>query len=91
MPQIYNQNASRNPLAFETRRVQSNGRSLVVSLPKPFTDQLGILSGDLVRFHLHTVDKRKIVLEKIEMVDDDSNCSGADKYSSGEAPIGYSM
>ncbi len=82
MPQIHNQNASRNPLVFETRRVQSNGRSLVVSLPKPFTDLLGILRGDLIRFHLHTIDKRKIVLEKIEMDDDDSNCNGADKYAS---------
>jgi hypothetical protein len=91
MPQIHNQNASRNPLAFETRRVQSNGRSLVVSLPKPFTDQLGILRGDLIRFHLHTVNKRKIVLEKIEMVGDDSNCTGTYKYASGEVPIGYSM
>ena len=62
IPQIYNQNASRKPLAFEMCRVQSTDRSLV-SLPKPFTNQLGILRGNLIRVHLHTVDKWKIVRE----------------------------
>jgi antitoxin component of MazEF toxin-antitoxin module len=57
----------RNPLDFETRRVQSNGRSLVISLPKQFTDQLNILRGDLIRFHLQVADKRKLVIEKINI------------------------
>lgn len=71
MVQIYNSNSSRAPLDFETRRVQSNGRSLVISLPKQFTDQLQILRGDLMRFHLHIADKRKLVIEKISIDSDD--------------------
>jgi hypothetical protein len=76
MARIYDSvNNSRNPLDFETRRVQSNGRSLVISLPKHFTDQLQILRGDLMRFHLHVADKRKLVIEKIII----------DNYDDGQA------
>jgi hypothetical protein len=60
-----NPNTAYKPLDFETRRVQVNGRSLVTVLPKMFTDALGIERGDLVRFHLHVADKRKLVIEKI--------------------------
>ena len=60
-------NNTRNPLNFETRRVQSNGRSLVTVLPKMFADELGILRGDLIKFQYHTADKKKIVIEKINL------------------------
>lgn len=73
MIQIYNSNSSRSPLDFETRRVQNNGRSLVISLPKQFTDKLGILRGDLIRFHLHVADKRKLVIEKIGVDSDEDS------------------
>lgn len=71
MTHIYNSNKTRNPLDFEVRRAQSNGRngqSLVVSIPKPFMDKLGISRGDLIRFHLDTTpNKRRMILEKIEI------------------------
>lgn len=54
MARIYDYvNNDRNLLNFETRRVQSNGRSLVTVLPKVYTDELGILRGDLIKFQFH--------------------------------------
>ena len=67
MARIYYVNNGRNLLNFETRRVQSNGRSLVTVLPKVYTDELGILRGDLIKFQFHTADKKKIVIEKINL------------------------
>jgi len=66
MPQLYNARTAYNPLDFETRRVQSNGRSLVTVLPKLFTDRLGIVRGDMIRFHIHAADRKKLVIEKID-------------------------
>jgi bifunctional DNA-binding transcriptional regulator/antitoxin component of YhaV-PrlF toxin-antitoxin module len=65
MPSVYSSTTARNPLSFETRRVQSNGQSLITVLPKIFADRLGIERGDLVRFYMNNDDKRKIMLEKI--------------------------
>lgn len=70
MPQIYNPIISRNLLDFETRRVQSNGKSQVITIPKIFTDALNIERGDLVRFCFHSADRRKVVFEKISTADD---------------------
>jgi hypothetical protein len=70
MPQIYSSTASRNPLDFETRRTQANGKSIVVTLPKVFADALEIGRGDLVRFCFHSADKRKVVMEKIALDND---------------------
>jgi hypothetical protein len=67
MIQIYHSNNSRNPLAFETRRVQHNERSLMISLPMRFVDQLGILKGDLIRFYIPAEDKNKLILQKIDI------------------------
>ena len=68
MGRIYDSaNKNTKPLNFETRRVQSNGRSLVTVLPKVFTDELRILRGDLIKFQFHTADKKKIVIEKINL------------------------
>lgn len=77
MIEVYNSNSSRNPLDFETRRVQSNGRSLVTVLPKMFTDALCIERGDLIRFHLHAADKSKLVIEKIPIGTEMSMSSSA--------------
>jgi bifunctional DNA-binding transcriptional regulator/antitoxin component of YhaV-PrlF toxin-antitoxin module len=65
MPSVYSSTIARNPLNFETRRTQSNGQSLMIVLPKVFTERLGIKRGDLVRFYMNNTDKRKIMLEKI--------------------------
>jgi hypothetical protein len=78
MVHIYRSNTSHNPLDFETRRVQSNGRSLVISLPKQFTDKLDIVRGDLMTFHLHVADKRKLVIEKIQIGNTDDNAKRYD-------------
>jgi bifunctional DNA-binding transcriptional regulator/antitoxin component of YhaV-PrlF toxin-antitoxin module len=68
LTRIYNSaNYNRNPLNFETRKVESNGRSLVTVLPKMFTDELGILRGDIIKFQYYTADKRKIVIEKVNL------------------------
>lgn len=86
MTHIYNSNKARNTLDFEVRRAQSNGRngqSLVVSIPKSFMNKLGIIRGDLIRFHLDATNERRMILEKIEM--------GDNVYPPGEVPIGYSM
>ena len=86
--QVYNSTTAHNPLDFEMRRVQSNGRSLVTVLPKIFTDQLGIVRGDLIRFHINIADKRKLVIEKIsiaaeELPSPSSSSSLASSSSSG--------
>ena len=85
LTKIFNSNSSRHPLKFEIRRVRGNGRngqSLLISLPKCFGDQLSIAACDLIQFYLAS-DKRKLVLEKLEVAND--------VYPLGEGPIGYSI
>jgi bifunctional DNA-binding transcriptional regulator/antitoxin component of YhaV-PrlF toxin-antitoxin module len=56
-------------LTFETRRVQSNGRSLVTVIPKPYTDYLEIDRGDLIKFQLQKdpIGRTRIIIEKINL------------------------
>jgi hypothetical protein len=65
MPQIYHSTASRNPLSFETKRVQSNGQSFMIVFPKVFADHLGLERRGLTRFYRHNSNARKIIVEKI--------------------------
>lgn len=60
---------SRNLLNFETRRVQSNGRSLVIVIPKSYTDYLAIERGDLIKFRLQKDPggRSKVIIEKIHL------------------------
>jgi hypothetical protein len=61
---IYNPvNNNKNPLNFETRRVQSNGRPLITVLSKLFIDELGILKCDPIKSQDHTANKKKIMIK----------------------------
>jgi hypothetical protein len=73
MPRINHTNDSRNRLNFETRRVQSNGRSLVTVIPKSYTDYLAIERGDLIKFQLQKDlnGRSKVIIEKINLQNDD--------------------
>lgn len=73
LTQIY-KSTSRDVLTFETRRVQSNGRSLVTVIPKPYTDFLEIEKGDLIKFHLqkNPIGRNKIIIEKVDLDNNDS-------------------
>lgn len=63
---INNPNNPQNPLKYEVRTVQKNARSLVLILPKIYTDFLGIQQSDLIKMQLMK-DERKIVLQKIQL------------------------
>ena len=78
MARIYHSvknSSSRNLLNFETRRVQSNGRSLVTVIPKSYTDYLAIERGDLIKFQLQKdpIGRSKVIIEKIDLHNDDND------------------
>ena len=63
-PQIYDATVSRRPGVFETRRVQKNGHSLIVSLPQRVVQEVGIGSQDIVRIYIPRNNTRQIIIEK---------------------------
>jgi antitoxin component of MazEF toxin-antitoxin module len=65
IPQIYDSSVSRKPPVFETRRIQNNGNSLIVSLPLRVAQEVGIRAQDIVRIYIPRSNKRQIVMEKI--------------------------
>jgi hypothetical protein len=64
-PQIYDSSVARKPPVFETRRIQNNGNSLIVSLPLRVAQEVGIGAQDIVRIYIPRSNKRQIVMEKI--------------------------
>jgi hypothetical protein len=63
---INNPNNLRNPLKYEVRTVQKNANSLVLILPKLYTDILKIQQCDLIKMQL-LKDEHKITLQKIDL------------------------
>ena len=68
-PQIYDSSISRRPPVFETRRIQNNGNSLIMSLPLRVAQEVGIGAQDMVRIYVPRSNTRQIVIEKIVFED----------------------
>ena len=58
-----------NPLQFETRKVIEKDFSLLLVLPKRFTEYLGILKGDLLKITLlkSQDSKGNLLISKVDL------------------------